>query len=110
MAQMQLFSSRELAAMRDRTKARNCWPGKDEFRQEARRRRGWGLVRRHAEKLRRIHEPTEAAPAKPSADPVSNAERHTEVISARIAEVAVLEVGEDECCPDEFADSGLGRR
>ncbi|MEV0136663.1 hypothetical protein AB0H83_50595, partial [Dactylosporangium sp. NPDC050688] len=29
-----------------------------------------------------------------------------EVISARIAEVAVLEVGEDECRPDEFADSG----
>ncbi|WP_433606364.1 SDR family NAD(P)-dependent oxidoreductase [Dactylosporangium sp. CA-139114] len=73
MGQMQLFSARELAAMRDRTKAKHWWPGKDEFRKEAQRRRDWGLVRRHAEKLRRIHEPAETnAPEQASSDSTEN--------------------------------------
>src|SRR5262249_50675137 len=41
--------------MRDRTAARNYSPAAEEFRREHARQRAWGLERRHAEKLRRIH-------------------------------------------------------
>ena len=40
--------------MRDRTKARNYSPEREEFRREHERRRKWGLMYRHAEKLRRL--------------------------------------------------------
>jgi hypothetical protein len=56
MGQLSLFSRAETAAMRDRTKARNYDPERDEFRRQQRFRRGWGLQRRHAEKLRRLRE------------------------------------------------------
>ena len=41
--------------MRDRTKARNYSAEKEEFRRDHARRRQWGLVRRHAQKLCRSH-------------------------------------------------------
>src|SRR4051812_14657914 len=51
MRQLQFFTNVELAAMRDRTKARNYSPEADEFRREHARHRNWGLARRHARKL-----------------------------------------------------------
>src|SRR6185369_8624286 len=73
MRQLQLFTVKELAAMRDRTRSRSYSPAKDEFRREHERHRNWGLTHRHAEKLRRIHatapqeepRPQQAAPAPP---------------------------------------------
>jgi len=53
--QLSLFDRATTAAMRDRTRSRNYSPERDEFRREHERRRYWGLQRRHAEKLRRIH-------------------------------------------------------
>lgn len=52
---LQLFSRPAMAAMRDRTKARKYSPAKEEFRRDHARRRRWGLVRRHALKLCRLH-------------------------------------------------------
>src|SRR6185436_16543307 len=49
--QLQFFTRPATAAMRDRTKARNHSPAKEEFRREHARRRRWGLARRHAQKL-----------------------------------------------------------
>src|SRR3954470_5053430 len=51
MRQLQFFTNVELAAMRDRTKARNYSAEGDEFRREHARHRHWGLARRHARKL-----------------------------------------------------------
>jgi hypothetical protein len=51
--QLQLFTTAELATMRDRTASRNFSPAKDEFRRTHRRHRAWGLGQRHAERLRR---------------------------------------------------------
>ena len=56
MRQLQLFTTAELARMRDRTRSRNYSPERDEFRRAHERRRAWGLARRHAEKLRRLHD------------------------------------------------------
>ncbi|SDS24709.1 hypothetical protein SAMN04489716_0347 [Actinoplanes derwentensis] len=53
MSQPALFS---VSGMRDRTKARNYSPSRDEFRRDHEIRRAWGLQRRHTEKLRRIRE------------------------------------------------------
>jgi len=53
--QLQLFTTAELAKMRDRTKARNYSAERDEFRRTHERHRAWGLARRHAEKLRRLY-------------------------------------------------------
>jgi hypothetical protein len=55
MGQLSLFTRSELAAMRDRTRSRNYSPAKEQFRREHARHRDWGLARRHAEKLRRLH-------------------------------------------------------
>ena len=52
--QLQLFSTAELAVMRDRTASRAYSPERDEFRREHERHRAWGLKRRHAERLRRL--------------------------------------------------------
>ena len=54
--QLQLFTSAELAKMRDRTASRNYSAERDEFRRDHERRRAFGLARRHAERLRRIQE------------------------------------------------------
>jgi hypothetical protein len=55
MRQLQLFTTTELAAMRDRTASRSYSPAAEEFRREHERHRAWGLTRRHAERLRRLH-------------------------------------------------------
>ncbi|WP_203813351.1 hypothetical protein, partial [Paractinoplanes tereljensis] len=46
--QLQLFTRDTTAALRDRTKARNYSPEKDEFRRDHTRRRQWWLPRRYA--------------------------------------------------------------
>src|ERR1700754_2536866 len=53
MRQLQLFTSAQLAVMRDRTKRRNYSAEADEFRREHERHRAWGLTQRHSQKLRR---------------------------------------------------------
>ncbi|BCB89876.1 hypothetical protein Psuf_071890 [Phytohabitans suffuscus] len=52
--QLELFTRTETRAMRDRTRRRNYSPAHDEFRDAHERHRAWGLVQRHARKLRRI--------------------------------------------------------
>jgi hypothetical protein len=56
MRQLQLFTSAELAGMRDRTASRNYSPERDEFRREHERHRAWGLIQRHGERLRRLRD------------------------------------------------------
>jgi hypothetical protein len=63
MRQLQLFTTAELAAMRDRTASRNHSPGRDQFRREHARHRAWGLTRRHTERLRRIRDASRDSPA-----------------------------------------------
>ena len=65
MRQLQLFTSAQLAQMRDRTASRSYSPAGEEFRREHERHRAWGLARRHAERMRRLHghRPTAAAPS-----------------------------------------------
>jgi hypothetical protein len=74
MAQLELFPKATIAALRDWSKDRRRWPGRDDFRRDCARRRKWGLKRRHAEKLCRlngcsrrcmevgIHDPVERVP------------------------------------------------
>ena len=74
MRQLQLFTTAELARMRDRTKSRNYSPGRDQFRREHERHREWGLARRHAERLRQVrnnpgHPPTAHITAPPPQTP-----------------------------------------
>ena len=54
MRQLQLFTSADLAKMRDRTARRNYSPEAEEFRRVHKKDRDWGLARRHAEKLSRL--------------------------------------------------------
>lgn len=65
MRQLELFTRPQLAAMRDRTAARNYSPEGEKFRREHERHRAWGLKRRHAEKLRRIRDSGRQSPEKP---------------------------------------------
>ncbi len=53
--QLQLFTRPVTVAMRDRTRWRNYSLEKEEFRVDHARRRRWGLRRRHARKLCRLH-------------------------------------------------------
>jgi hypothetical protein len=53
MRQLQLFTTAELATMRDRTASRRYSPAAEEFRRTHQRHRAWGLAQRHAERLRR---------------------------------------------------------
>jgi hypothetical protein len=67
MRQLQLFTSAELAQMRDRTASRNYSPERDEFRRQHERHRAWGLARRHTIKASRARaaadrEPSAASP------------------------------------------------
>jgi hypothetical protein len=66
MRQLQLFTSAQLATMRDRTASRNYSPERDAFRREHERHRAWGLIQRHAECMRRSGANDRAAQA-PSA-------------------------------------------
>ncbi|PWK44158.1 hypothetical protein BC793_11233 [Actinoplanes xinjiangensis] len=56
--------------MRDRTASRNYSAERNEFRRQHERHRAWGLQRRHAEKLRRLHPsrpgPTTCGPTHPA--------------------------------------------
>ena len=54
MRQFQLFTTAELARMRDRTASRNYSPERDEFRREHERHRAWGLGQRHHQRLRHL--------------------------------------------------------
>ena len=71
MRQLQLFSTTQLATMRDRTASRNYSPERDEFRREHERHRAWGLERRHAERMRQLEAKRRAAPGRtgPAAGP-----------------------------------------
>lgn len=63
MRQLQLFTSAALAQMRDRTASRHYSPGHDEFRRGHERRRAWGLIQRHGERLRHLRDRSCASPA-----------------------------------------------
>jgi hypothetical protein len=54
MRQLQLFTTAELARMRDRTASRNHSPERDEFRRLHAHHRAWGLVQRHGRRLHRL--------------------------------------------------------
>ena len=71
MRQLQLFTTAQLAKMRDRTAARNYSVESEEFRRNHERHRAWGLERRHAERLRQLREKRRAAlePAGPAPGP-----------------------------------------
>jgi len=71
MRQLQLFTTAELAKMRDRTKARNYSPERDEFRREHERRRAFGLARRHAERMYNSFQRAASASEKDRKDPTS---------------------------------------
>ena len=62
MRQLQMFTTAELAVMRDRSASRSYSPAADKFRREHERHREWGLSRRHAERLRRRRDSPCAAP------------------------------------------------
>jgi hypothetical protein len=66
MRQLQLFTTAQLAAMRDRSASGNYSPSRDEFRRTQARRRAWGLAHRHAARLRQCRngspEPRAARP------------------------------------------------
>jgi hypothetical protein len=55
MTQLELFPRQVINALRDKSKDRRWSPERDEFRRDCARRRKWGLKRRHAEKLCRLH-------------------------------------------------------
>jgi hypothetical protein len=51
MAQLELFSRSQIAAIRDRTASRNYSPAQEAFRREHERHREWGLRQRHGRRL-----------------------------------------------------------
>jgi hypothetical protein len=51
MRQLQMFTTAELAKMRDRSASRRHSPQANEFRREHARHRAWGLAQRHARRL-----------------------------------------------------------
>ena len=70
MRQLELFTRAQLTEMRDRTLSRRYSPAAEAFRIEHARHRKWGLARRHAEKLRRLHETSaDRRPPHPAARP-----------------------------------------
>ncbi|HTJ38795.1 MAG TPA: hypothetical protein VL738_36660 [Dactylosporangium sp.] len=95
MRQLQLFTTKELAAMRDRTKSRRYSPAGEEFRREHARQRAWGLARRHDEKLRRLRAAapppsTPAPPPQPEPSPP-----HPSVDAAELGERPASDTGPD---------------
>lgn len=54
MRQLQLFTSAEVTAMRDRTASRRHSPRGEEFRREHERHRAWGLTQRHGRRAARL--------------------------------------------------------
>jgi hypothetical protein len=63
MRQLELFTSAQLATMRDRTRRRNYSAGAEGFRDAHQRHRAWGLTQRHARKLSRLYRSTANASA-----------------------------------------------
>jgi hypothetical protein len=61
MAQLELFSRSQMAAVRDRTASRNYSPVGDAFRREHERHREWGLRQRHGRRLMYLRMYGEAA-------------------------------------------------
>jgi hypothetical protein len=61
--QLELFTSAQLAAMRDRTRRRNYSAEAERFRDAHQRHRAWGLTQRHARKLSRLYGSTANASA-----------------------------------------------
>jgi len=77
MRQLQLFTTTELARMRDRTASRNHSPSRDQFRREHEHHRAWGLKRRHAERLRHArNHPRHPPTTHPTAPPQTSAASH----------------------------------
>ncbi|HTJ35288.1 MAG TPA: hypothetical protein VL738_18845 [Dactylosporangium sp.] len=101
MRQLQLFTSSELAAMRDRTRSRRYSPAGEEFRREHARQRAWGLARRHAEKLRRLRAaaPADDRPAGSAPEPVPSPP--PPAIAAEQAEPLATDASSGESGPDE---------
>ena len=87
MRQLQLFTTAELAKMRDRTKARNYSPERDEFRREHERRRAFGLARRHAQRMYNSFQRAASACEKDREGPTS---RTSEPIASERAARAAL--------------------
>jgi hypothetical protein len=70
MRQLQLFTTAQLATMRDRTASRSYSPVGEEFRVAHERHRAWGLAQRHAERMRRLSErPHDRRPATTAGHP-----------------------------------------
>src|SRR3954447_17469271 len=90
MLQLQLFNTAELAAMRDRTRSRRYSPAGEQFRREHARRRDFGLARRHAEKLRRLHDRRDEAALKPAPTPPADPTAPVNPADAVAADVADL--------------------
>src|SRR3954471_17960542 len=63
MAQLELFSRSQIAAVRDRTASRNYSPAGEAFRREHERHREWGLRQRHGRRLMYLRIYGEAAAA-----------------------------------------------
>src|SRR5690349_23297764 len=61
MGQLQFFSPRELAGMRDRSASRSYSPEGEEFRREHERHRAWGLIQRRGQRLRHLRNQSRAA-------------------------------------------------
>src|SRR6187551_1567878 len=59
---MEFFTKSQIAEMRDPTRSRRYSPAREEFRREHARHRAWGLVERHARKLRRLHGGDDGSP------------------------------------------------
>ncbi|MFI5892509.1 hypothetical protein ACIA5D_20615 [Actinoplanes sp. NPDC051513] len=59
---MEFFTKSQLAEMRDPTRSRRYSPAREEFRRVHARQRAWGLVERHARKLRRLHGGDDGSP------------------------------------------------
>ena len=101
MRQLQLFTSAELARMRDRTKSRNHSPERDKFRREHGRHRQWGLIQRHARKRRQIHGTGEPARTADSRDAVHPADRSAAV---RVVDHPVAVRATDHPAASQFPD------
>ncbi|MFI5889582.1 hypothetical protein ACIA5D_05620 [Actinoplanes sp. NPDC051513] len=59
---MEFFTKSQLAQMRDPTRSRRYSLAREVFRREHARQRAWGLVERHARKLRRLHGGDDGSP------------------------------------------------
>ena len=75
--QLSLFTTAQVAVMRDRTASRNYSPQRDEFRRRHEEHRARGLARRHAARLNRIRGATRPAAHR-------EAERHAPSAGQRI--------------------------